>query len=89
MAMLTSVGSYPVLAPSLASALAALTATVIQNVEGNKSSTDSFRWYGDKDGAEYKPNVAVSGYLPLQTLDLFPSYCHASVATNHSLPWTC
>ncbi len=78
----TSVGSSPAPAPGSASALASLTAAVIQNVEGNKSSTNSFRWYGDEDGAEFKPNATVSGYLPSQTLDLFPSCCCTSVATN-------
>jgi hypothetical protein len=59
---------------------------VIQGVEGNKSSTNSFRWYGDEDGAEFKPNIAVFDYLSLQILDLFPSCCQASIATHVPRP---
>ncbi len=72
--------SHP--SPWLASAPASLTAAVIENIEGNASSTDSFRWYGDKDGAEFKLNAAIFDYLPLQT---FPSCCCASIMTN--APW--
>jgi hypothetical protein len=82
----TFVGSPPVPAPGLASAPVGLTAAVIQDVGGNESSTNSFRWYGDKDGVEFEPNAAVSNYLSLQTLDLFPSSCCASVVTHVPRP---
>jgi hypothetical protein len=83
-----TVGPPPAPAPGLASAPEILMAAVIQGAEGIKSSTNSFRWYGNEDGAEFKPNTAVPNYLPLQTLDLFPYCCHASVATHvsHGLP---
>ncbi len=55
---------------------------VIQNVEGDESPTNSFRWYGDKDEAEFKPNAVFSDCLSLQTLGLFLSCCCASVVTN-------
>ena len=64
----TSVGSPPATAPGLASTLAGLTAAVIQNIKGDESSTNSFRWYWDKDGAEFKLNTAISDYLPSQML---------------------
>jgi hypothetical protein len=82
----TAVGSPPAPAPGSASAPAGLMAAVIQGGEGNESSTNSFRWYGDEDGAEFKPNTAVSDYLPSQTLDLFSSCCHASVPTHAPRP---
>jgi hypothetical protein len=75
----TLVGSPPAPAPGFTFAPAGLTAAVIENNEGDKCSTVSFRWYGDKDEVEFKLNAAFSDYLSLQT---FPSCCCASVATN-------
>ena len=49
------------------SAPAGLTATV---EAGDESSTDSFRWDGDDEGADFKPNGSVSMY-PLPTVGQF------------------
>ncbi len=79
----TLVGSPPVPAPNSTSALMGLMVAVIENIEGDNSLTNSFRWYGDKDGMEFKVNAAIFDYLCLQTL---PSCCCASITTN--APWS-
>ena len=47
-----------------ASAPAGLTAAVEPDEVGDEDSADDFRWYGDDDGADYKPNGSVSAYFP-------------------------
>ncbi len=47
-----------------ASAPAGLTAAVEPDDVGNEDSADDFRWYGDDDGADYKPNGSVTAYFP-------------------------
>ena len=52
------------------SALAGLTVTV---EAGDESSTDSFRWDGDDDGVDFKPNGSDSMYPPSTVNPLSPS----------------
>ncbi len=57
-------------APALGSPLAQadLTATVKEDITGDESSTESFWWYGDKDGVNFKPKGSISFYPPSPNL---------------------
>lgn len=46
------------------SAPAGLTAAVVPEAVGDEDSDDDFRWYGDDEGVDYKPNGSVSNYFP-------------------------
>ncbi len=59
----------PASASGSPSALAGLMATV---EVGDESSTDSFRWDGDNDGVDFKPNGSVSIYPPSTVNPLSP-----------------
>ena len=47
-----------------ASVPAGLTAAVEPDNVGDEDSADDFCWYGDDNGAEYKPNGSVTAYFP-------------------------
>ena len=68
--------------PGPTSAPAGLTVTVIKGVDGGKSSKDSFCREDDEDGLEFKPNNAVSLYLPPRASASFPTCCHATVVVK-------
>ena len=46
------------------SAPSGLTAAVVPEKVGDEDSADDFWWYGDDEGANYKPNGSVSIYFP-------------------------
>jgi hypothetical protein len=77
--------SPPATTPGSSSAPTGLTAAVIKGADGDESSTDSFHWYGDEEGLEFKSNNAVSPYLPPRDSASFPSCCQASVGVHAPL----
>ena len=62
---------------------AGLTATV---EPGDESSTDSFCWDGDNNGADFKPNGSVSMY-PLSTLDPLSPSLPSPIPSAPSCSW--
>jgi hypothetical protein len=61
----------PALASGSSSAPAGFTAAVEENTAEDESSLDSFRWYGDEDGVDFKANRPVTNYVPPHNL------CHS------------
>jgi hypothetical protein len=58
--------------------------TFIAGVNGDESSTDSFRWEGDEDSLEIKSNINVAHYSPSRAFPSFPSCCQA-LDVSHDL----
>ncbi len=76
-ALPVAVGSPP--ASTSSSPTAHLGAAVEADAGGKESLTDSFLWYGDKDGVKYKSNGTVSNYSPSCSQVLVESFApHAS-----------
>ena len=78
-----AVVSSPASASGSPSAPAGLTATV---EAGDESSTDSFHWDGDDEGADFKPNGSVSMYPP-STLDPLGPFLPSPIPSAPSCSW--